>query len=462
MEMNRMGIDESLADIEVAIAEDARKRQIAASERLKKAEEQRDRVERVGALLRFVGVSVLLVSAVTLLMQRWDGMAHITRYLSFLAFTATVCLAGVLCGVKIGENKGARALLSVVALLAPVHFAQLGAILYSRFGESLDASTYPRYLFWSAPSIEAAVMTTVIGIIALTPMMLFAFGVLARRHAKALVTLSLLSGLALLYPSRDPYVIGALVIALGIVCAQIDKFFFVESDARTSEAALARTIPYLALGMALARQCLLYKSPMLAQGLVYAGASYALFTLPPRVITSRVAIWFSEAGALVCSILAAIMFGSALATTASLSDYAAVMVTGLSLSVVLSGLAMKAREAKGLYRVVSFSACFIIGVIHCFQASTMERVVHGLVCGIVVVTWACLVERRSLLILGLLFVACSCVDAVGVAVRSIDISPWLFLGVAGLLTVLGASYLERHYLRMISTLQSLQARVRAW
>jgi len=462
METNKIGMDESLADIEVAIAEDARKRQVAAEERLKQAEEQRDRVERVGALLRFVGVSVLLVSAATLLMQRWDGLAHITRYFSFLAFTATVCLAGVLCGVKIGENKGARALLSVVALLVPVHFAQLGAILYSRFGESLDPSTYPRYLFWSAPSIEAAVVTTVIGIVALAPMMLFSFGVLARRHAKALVTLSLLSGLALLYPSRDPYVIGALVIALGIVCAQIDKFLLVESDARTNEAALARAIPYITLAMAFARQCLLYKSPMLAQGLVYTGASYALFALTPRVVTSRVAIWFAETGSLVCAVFAAAMFGSVLATTGGVSDYAAVMVTGLSLAVVLSGLATKARETKGLYRIVSFSACVAIGVIHGFQASNMERVVNGLVCGLVIVTWACFVERRSLLILGLLFVACGCVDAVGVAVSSIDISPWLFLGVTGLLTVLGASYLERHYLRMMSTLKALQARVQAW
>lgn len=462
METNRMGIDESLADIEVAIAEDARKRQIAAAERLKKAEEQGDRVERVGALLRFVGVSVLLVSAATLLMQRWDGLAHITRYFSFLAFTATVCVAGALCGLKIKENKGARALLGVVALLVPVHFAQLGAIMYSRLGESLDPATCPRYLFWSAPSLEAAVVTAVIGIIALTPMMLFAFGVLARRQSRPLVALSLLSGLALLYPSRDPYVIGALVLALGIVCAQVDKCLFIESDARTREATLARTIPYLTLGVAVARQCFLYESPMLAQGLVYTGASYALFTLTPRVITSRVAIWFAETGALACSTLAAIMFGGTLATTVSLSDYAAAMVTGLSLSVVLSGLATKARETKGLYRVASFSTCVIIGLIHCFQASTMERVVNGLVCGIVVVTWACLVERRSLLIAGLLFIACSCVDAVGVAVRSIDISPWLFLGIVGLLTVLGASYLERHYLRMISTMKALQARVRAW
>jgi hypothetical protein len=125
-------------------------------------------------------------------------------------------------------------------------------------------------------------------------------------------------------------------------------------------------------------------------------------------------------------------------------------------------LATKAREAKGLYRAISFLCCVVIGTIHVFQVSNMERVVNGLVCGIIVVAWSCLVERRSLLIAGLLFVACGCVDAVGVAVRSIDVSPWFFLGMVGLLTVLGASYVERHYLRLMTTIRTLRTRVKAW
>jgi len=454
--------EESLEQIALAIAEDERHRQVAESERLKKAHDQRVRIERVGALLRFIGVSVLLVSAATLLMQRWDGLAHVTRYLSFLAFTATVCIAGIFCGVKIGENKGARALLGVVILLVPVHFAQLGALLYSRFGQSLDSNSYPRYLFWDAPSLEVALVTTAVGLIALTPMMFVAFGVLARRHSKALVGLSFLTGVGLIYPSRDPYVIGALVLALGLLCVQLDKIFFVESDARTREATLARATPYVTLGIVVARQCLLYKTPMFAHGLVYTGASYALFTLAPRVVTSRVAIWFAEAAALVCAILAAVMFGGTLSSAVRLSDYATVMVTGLSLSVVLSGVATKAREAKGLYRAISFFCCVTIGAIHVFQVSNMERVVNGLVCGIIIVAWSCLIERRSLLIAGLLLVGCGCVDAVGVAVRSIDVSPWFFLGMVGLLTVLAASYVERHYLRLMTTVRTLRTRVKAW
>lgn len=462
MEAHMNRDSESIEEIDTAIAEDARQRYAVESERLQVAERQQARVERVGSLLRFVGVGVLLAAAATLLMQRWDGMAHIARYFSFLAFTAAVCVAGLLCGVGMKENKGARALLSVVGLLVPVHFAQLGAILYSRFGHTLDAGSYPRYLFWSAPSPQAAVMTTLAGLITLAPMMLLACSVLARRHAAKLVWLSFLAGLSLLYPSREPYLMGTLILTLGAVCARIDRIVFVESESRTEGALVARAIPYLTLALAIARQCFLYKSPPFAHGLVYAGATYVFFVLVPGIVTSRVAVWFSEAMALGFAALAAVMFGISLDELGILSEYAVVMVSGLSLALVVSALTAKAREATGLYGAISLATCVLLGLVHLSQASELERVINGLVCGIVVVAWACLVERRSMLIAGLLFVACSCVDAVGLAVRSVDISPWLLLGLVGLTTVVGASYLERYYLRIVGSLRALRSHVKTW
>ena len=63
---------------------------------------------------------------------------------------------------------------------------------------------------------------------------------------------------------------------------------------------------------------------------------------------------------------------------------------------------------------------------------------------------------------GSLLVTVGLTTSVYTAICSVAVSPWLSLGVVGLSTVIGASYLERHYIRFAAAVSSARAKVEGW
>ena len=71
-------------------------------------------------------------------------------------------------------------------------------------------------------------------------------------------------------------------------------------------------------------------------------------------------------------------------------------------------------------------------------------------------------EQRGMLLAGSLLVTVGLTTSVYTAICSVAVSPWLLLGVVGLSTVIGASYLERHYIRFAAAVSSARAKVEGW
>jgi hypothetical protein len=463
MYMNTNALPE-VREIDEALAADRAGLEKQSEERLAAVSREREKISRIGMALRYVGIAVLLAATGSFMFQRWGEMTHLTRYLSFLIFTVGVCAAGLLCGLKIGENKGARTLLGVVVTLIPVHAAQLGAIIFSQIGSATTMSgNYPSALYWSVSSLSDVLIAVGVGVATLVPMAFMAYSVLARSHARQLLMLGCGVSAALMVPSREPAVVGA-IIALASACTLIGEIRLASvRELRTREGVIARSVPFIAVGMLIGRQCFLYGATSLFMGIVCLVGSAIAFELVPRLRISALVTTASEYLSVCLVGLGGFFVGDAVIQGFDLGESAlAPLVIGLPMGAVFTVMAERARESVGVFRFASAGTLFVTGVAELMSGSGMEAGVVSLLIGIVALTLACISERRALFLAGVGLITLSLGRVLLEAVSTVSVSPWIILGVIGVGTIVGASYIERNFIRIREACAALRKRVAAW
>lgn len=395
----------------------------------------------VPAILRFGGALILLTSATTFLFQNWDLWTDIQRYYGFLIYTVVLTATGFFCGVKLHEGKSARTLLAVVGAIIPVHFSQLGALLYSCLGAPL--ASYPEWLTWKAPATGTALFTVALGIAVLIPTALTVFTALARPHAR-LLTAGLISGSAfLLLPIRDPVficIIGMVMLIGGMV---LDRRLAVNTACRTGEGVMARAMLGLPLLILLGRSLHLYEFSFMVLSLaLMTVAVFFFYLLPVSSQDDRTAAVYQYIGS-IPACLSAMMLGLEVVSRYSPSDQYLVMLLHLPVALTLFGLSFVTRGDKNLYRFgAAFSAvsCTLMQVTFVGGLGTATAgLIIGLVCG------AYAYEKCYYTLCGaavVLFLA-SIGSTLRYALEVFPLQPWMILGGIGIAAVVGAAYLER-------------------
>lgn len=461
--MNTNALPE-VREIEEALAADIANREKQNEERLAAASRERDKISRIGMALRYVGIAVLFAATGSFMFQRWGDMTHLARYLSFLIFTVGVCGAGLLCGLKIGENKGARTLLGVVVTLIPVHAAQLGAILFSRFGSPpITPVSYPSALYWSVSSLSDVLIAVGVGVATLVPMAFMAYSVLARSHARQLLMLGCGVSAALMIPTRDPMLVG-MIMAIASACTLIGEARLSSVlELRTREGVIARSVPFLAVAMLIGRQCFLYNSTSLFLGIVCLIASAVAFEMVPRLNISGLVTTLSEHLAVPLTALGVFFVGDAILQGFDLSaSVFAPLVIGMPMGVAFAVMAERARESAGVFRVASSVTLFLTGLSELLSGSGVEAGVISLLIGIVALTVGSAAEKKGMFLAGAVLILLSlgrvCLDALG----NISVSPWVILGVIGVGTIVAASYIERNFIRIREEFSAMRKKIATW
>ena len=461
--MNTNALPE-VREIEEALAADIANREKQNEERLAAVSRERDKISRIGMALRYVGIAVLAAATGSFMFQRWGDMTHLARYLSFLVFTVGVCGAGLLCGLKIGENKGARTLLGVVVTLIPVHAAQLGAILFSRFGSPPRSPvSYPSALYWSVSSLSDALIAVGVGVATLIPMAFMAYSVLARSHARQLLMLGCGVSAALMIPTRDPMLVGV-IMAFASACTLIGEARLSSVlELRTREGVIARSVPFLAVAMLIGRQCFLYNSTSLFLGIVCLIASAVTFEMVPRLNISGLVTTLSEHLSVPLTALGVFFVGDAILQGFDLSTSVfAPLVIGMPMGIAFTVMAERARESSGVFRVASSVALFLTGLSELLSGSGVEAGVISLLIGIVALTVGSAAEKKGMFLAGAVLILLSlgrvCLDALG----NISVSPWVILGVIGVGTIVSASYIERNFIRIREEFSAMRKKIATW
>jgi hypothetical protein len=412
-------------------------------------QESQARAKLLGTLLRNIGAALLLLSAFAFMLQRWDGMEHLTRYFSFLTFTVVMAGAGLFFGLGIKESKGARTLLAVVSVIVPVHFAQLGALLFSKFGNIPDPSIYPKYLLWTAPTAYAAATTVGIALVVLLPILYLAYSVLDRGLSKYLVGAAVIANVPLLIPTRDPNLVMALVCLTLGAATYIDQRLLSRARFSTFESKLSRATIFIPVLLLLGRQLALYSWSLGLAAMVLAMIAATLFFVVPATTPSLV----GETAQLLSVIPTAVSWLLVLAEfDFGLPVHCAetLPLAGAGLGVAYAGMGMLSPNLRRSF--------FSLAGLVLLATSTLELNLHHtlLASAYSLVAVTTVFAGSFLLGYNLCFaVACiagmhSLVTHCKIIIEAYPFNLWIALGVTGILSVVAASYLERHLSKVVA------------
>ncbi len=231
------------------------------------------RLQQLFQTLRWCGAAMIVAAAGTFLVQSWDQVGDVPRYLTLLGMTALLPALAYVCGIRMQEGRSARVLMLTLLALIPIHAGVLGGFVLSQFGTG--TSSLGPVAQWVAPTPMAAVLLVAGAGLALIPLIWAAFRVLSRPHAHLLTAASVASHALLLVPDRSSLAATLTVVpilGMTVWCAARIKPQTLES--RLAVASLVAPAVVIA-----SRQLLFYDVSSAFWGAILGTGALALFTL---------------------------------------------------------------------------------------------------------------------------------------------------------------------------------------
>lgn len=390
--------------------------------------------------LRGLGAAMLLASASTFLVQRWDQGNDLLRFGFLLTHSIVLLGAAYFCGGRLGESRSARLFLWTSLAMVPVHFGVLGGLVYSVFALDTPSDLLPSYAVWKASSPLSAIFAFVATLSVVVPTSLVAARVLVRKQARraafGLVGLSSL----LLVPVRGADWVGIAALVGAISVLYIERRHFTgDYTMRTWEGRLVRALLWVPIALVTSRTVIYYPTTDVFLGLLIlaAGICATVFArgIPEKGAALAVTEWL---GSLTVAAGTMVTLGGL-----GVFDDSS-MLWMLASSVAILVCSYVSRSAKdGLERVAAlfaFGVCtlcmileggivdgalsIVVGAIGLSSAILMGRLVIGGASALVTLGGICTVFER--------------------AVGFDSLANWGTLSALGLLVVVGAAYVERH------------------
>lgn len=415
-------------------------------------------------LLRVVGSLLLLGAAAAFMLQTWPNMSFPFRYLTFLGFTALLAGAGVYCGVRLKEDKGARSFLGIAAAFLPAHFIQLGAILYhGMYGAPKGLSPF---FVLSMPTIGQAFLLMGLALPILGSVAFFAFSALIRTEAKTATLVYLIANAALLIPTRDPSQIGWLSLAIFGMLAYYNVTKLAGRALMTSkEGVISRAIlaaPYVTL---LTRSAMLYEhSGWLDTTMGIATTAIAFFVSRSLIASedglAKSAQWVAERVAFTSAAITWAVF----ATRCVLEQGApfAVPFVYLPISMIFFGMSFMVKsDGRGYRRLAAWLAVATVLV----QMITEQGILSSALClatSVILTASAHEMKDKGMFLAGASGLVYGVLYHIKFAARFYSFSPWLSLAVIGTAVLLASSYFERSLPRFRETTRRMREELAAW
>lgn len=421
-------------------------------------------------LLRGLGATVLVASAIAFACQSWSGMDAMHRYYTFFVFTVILSGAGIFCALRLGEAKGARTFFALATAFLPAHFIQLGAfILHQVMGT--PPQIHPFFVLKAASPYEVIVALS-IALPSLAAVSYAGFSALARVQARLLTVLYLIVNLLLLLPTRDGDLIGLLALGTFLVISGIlVERCAAEPLLRNWEGRLAQLLLYSPIACLIARNMVLYSPTALFHCAVATAGAIVLLRGAREAQSSLVQLRLQDLG-MISGGYAAYSFVLGTAFNPRFGSIAQFCLDNahelrfplsvLPVSFALTVLSLTVKQRGERYRI---AASWVAILCVLFQLFTVHGILASLLCILVsvgTIATAFAIEDRGLLYSGGLGFVVGLIYHVQYATTLYAINPWLSLAVPGVAIVLSASYVERRYADIIRRYGALKARIERW
>ena len=248
---------------------------------------------KVTAYLRWVGSILIIVSAISFMIQGHEDILPAYRYWLGLGLTLLLCGGGLICAYQFKETKGARIFFGLGAAFLPVQVSQVSAMIYA--GWHGQAALQPQYRWLQFMDVSPAIIALDFVITAVLLMLVnyASFAILARKHLKPLLWTSVTANALLLLPIRDAFLTPILIAGLFIFLRQTERHLHIDSSMRLPEGLAARALVSLPLWIIIGRSLLHPVSYLLAIVLAAIAVVYCIFDIK-RYTHSAYIVYISQ------------------------------------------------------------------------------------------------------------------------------------------------------------------------
>ncbi|MGB3053111.1 MAG: hypothetical protein WBB42_19060 [Polyangiales bacterium] len=391
------------------------------------------RLQQLFQTLRWCGAAMIVAAAGTFLVQSWDQVGDVPRYLTLLGITALLPALAYVCGIRLQEGRSARVLMLTLLALIPIHAGVLGGFVLSQFGTG-TGSLGP-VAQWVAPSPAAALLLVASAGLALIPLMWAAFRVLSRPHARLLTAASVASHALLLVPDRSSLAATLTVVPiLGLTATCAARLKPQTLESRLAVASLAAPAAVIA-----ARQLLFYDVSSAFWGAILGTGALALFTLGKKSGDATV-----ERFAIVPTLLSAAAFVDATGpwwpTLAASSVW---LAYGLLSSIPLLAFAWKSSHSKEFFLRAAVALNATTAMTTLLVDPRPWAALQAIALGLGISSYGFVTGRRPSLYSGIALASFGFVIEVVHAIEVFQPSGWLALAGFGSALVGLTAWLER-------------------
>ena len=388
------------------------------------------KLQQLFQLLRWCGAAMIVAAAGTFLVQSWDQVGDVTRYLALLGTTVLLPALAYVCGIRMQEGRSARVLMLTLLTLLPIHAGVLGGFVLSQFGSPTDAIA--AIAQWVAPSRTAALLLVMVAGATLLPLAWGAYRVLARPHATLLTAASGLSHALLLVPNRSA--LAATLILVPMLTAA--AWCAARIKPQTLEARLAAWSLTAPAWVITARQVLFYNVTAAFWGTLLAAAALALFVLGRKSRDLTV-----ERFAIIPTMLSTGAF--MVESKIYFSDSTAWLLYGLLTAVPLLAFATGSDRCKGFFVKSAVILNAATATTTLLIAPRPWAALQAIAVGLGLLSYGHVGRRRAALYSGIALAGFGFIVEVAHAIDVFEPSGWPALAGFGFLLVALTAWLER-------------------
>lgn len=396
-------------------------------------------LSKLPGMLRIAGAGALVLATLTFLVQGLDFESPLNRILNFAYLLFAVFGLGLVCKLLIQEIKGTKISMSLGLGMVPVIALQLGAVIYA----SVVAVTkvYPKYLAYGGFENNSQIILALSGIVIFAGLTIFAIKSISSFNEKPFSRYYLLGLLALMLPLRGNLYTLILAGVILLICTLQERAYFQKNlDYQTKEAAYLRFLLFVPALIILLRNVVLYAEGNLSLSLVFAGLA-VIFGL----VTSHIRADYyvrSKLVAIFCVLTSWVLLISELDQTI-LADYR-YYVAYLPAILYCFNLQIRFPSGKVFLNYLA-NIGFVLMIVG-------QQSVNGGILDTSTALALCILgtgyawtakDKLTLFVSGFTLI-CLLTNYWDLVFRLYKLNPWMFMGVAGIATILLASYLEKH------------------
>jgi uncharacterized membrane protein YhdT len=412
-------------------------------------------ISKITTYLRWAGSLLIIMSAISFMLQGYQDMLPAYRYWVGLGLTLLLCAGGLVCAYLFKETKGARIFFGLGTAFLPVQVSQVSAMIYAYWhGQSALQPEYSWLQFMEVNPV-VIVMDLLITVLLFIVVSYASYSMLARQCLKTLMIASAIGSAVLLLPIRDAFYVPFIIISLFLFVRHTEHFLHNNNQMRLAEGMAARALISLPLWIMVGRSFLHPMTYILTMVIATIVTIFCIYDIK-RYSESFLITYFLQWVGTITAIMAWII---------TLNEFKIASSTQLGLFLPIPGilyaLSTQVKHYPSLYRSTAAVIALFLTTGAMFDGHYLAPI-YTIATGLLLSIAGIKHQEKLVLIIGTLCTLSGFVFFGQHAVHLFSSTPWVSSIILGLIVILLASYLEKKDNKMMEKSRHYFSEVKSW